>query len=128
MLQLLQRVHDGQKVEWDGQNRSGYLDKDAQKANAKLDQIFECEWNPGDLWWFESANEWLSEHSLSEVWPVGKSLQEAAEYIILDAEYKNTLVGASTEMESALLVKLHKQIRVDKDFEPTPEQLAALDD
>lgn len=128
VLQLLQRVHDGQKVEWDGQRWSGYLDDDADEANAELEQIFECEWNPDDLWSFMSADEWLSKYSLSDVWPVGKSLQEAAEYIIRDAENTDTLVGSTTEMESALRVKLLKQVRVDKDFEPTPEQLAALDD
>jgi hypothetical protein len=128
VLQLLQRVHDGQEVEWDGQRWSGHLDDDADEANAELEQIFECEWNADDTWSFMSAHEWLTEYSLNDVWPAGKSLQEAAEYIIRDAENKGTLVGSTTEMESALRVKLLKQVRVDKDFEPTPEQLAALDD
>lgn len=128
VLQLLQRVHDGQEVKWDGQRWSGYLDDDADEANAELEEICQYEWNSDDLWWFESADKWLSEYSLNDVWPAGKSLHEAAECIIRDAENKGTLVGTTAEMESALRVKLLKQVRFDKDFEPTPEQLTELDD
>jgi hypothetical protein len=128
VLQLLQRVHDGHDVEWDGQRWSGYLDDDAKEAVAELGQIFECEWNPDDLWSFMSADEWLSEFSFGHVWPAGVSLQEAAEYVIHNATENDTICGTTGDVESALRDKLREQIRDDEDFEPSPEQLAALND
>lgn len=128
VLQLLQRVHDGHDVEWDGHNWTGTLDEDAQEADDELEQILECDENSSDNWSVWSADEWLFEPSLSEVWPVGKSIEEAAEDIIRDAAENNTFCGTTGDVKAALRDKLRAEMSDDEDFEPTPEQLAALDD
>jgi len=38
LLQLLERVHAGHTVEWDGSNMSGSLDEDAQDASEEIDE------------------------------------------------------------------------------------------
>lgn len=38
-LPLLERVHDGLTVAWDGSNRKGHLDGDADDANYRLDRM-----------------------------------------------------------------------------------------
>jgi hypothetical protein len=124
VLQLLQRVHAGQNVESD----SGELNGDALKACAELENVLTHGWDCSDLWRIMSADEWLSEYSLSDIWPNGKSLQEAAKDIVHAAHKNDALCGTTEEMEAALLDKLRERISDDEDFEPTPEQLAALDD
>lgn len=128
VLELLQRVYEGHNVEWDGHNWSGTLDEDAQEAYDELQLILEQGWNSGDEWSVFSAVEWLAKFRLSDVWPVGKSIEAASEDIIRDAADNDTLCGATGDVESALREKLRVEISNDEDFKPTPEQLAALDD
>lgn len=128
VLELLQRVYEGHDVEWDGHNWSGTLDEDAQEAYDELQHILEQGWNSRDSWSVWSAVEWLSRTNLGDAWPAGKSIQEAAEDVIRNAADNDVLCGTAGDVESALRDKLREEIQSDDDFEPSPEQLAALDD
>lgn len=54
---LLQRVHDGLSIEWDGSNIVGRLTEAAENAEAKISRICESdEWDTVDIM---DAGEWL---------------------------------------------------------------------
>ena len=73
---LLERIHAGHTIEWDGSNMSGTLTDDAGDASAalarRLDKLH-CEVN---VW---SADDWLwTAGDLLTVWPEGQTLDDAA--------------------------------------------------
>lgn len=96
---LLQRVHDGHSVEWDGSNHIGRLDGGAQDASYDLDRIF-GDIDPSDCAAIWTADDWLSPNGLDN-WPAEMTLDEAAaeaeaaalaEGVYLDTEVKPTLL------------------------------------
>jgi hypothetical protein len=124
-LQLLQRVYNGLEIDWDGHNYVGELNDDAEDASAELEQILSNLQN--ECWWFLSADEFIAERQLSEVWPAGQSLGKAARNVMATAQEEDILCGPLEEVKEALLGKLKTSIEDDEDFIPTPEQSAELE-
>lgn len=59
---LLERIHDGHTVDWNGSNYTGHLDDDAQAASDELDRILNGSWAlPYDTTEVWDAKEWLAE-------------------------------------------------------------------
>lgn len=125
-LQLLQRVYDGLKIDWDGSNHIGELNDDAEDASAELEQVL-CKLQD-ECWSLMSADEFIAERELLEVWPAGQSLAKAARNVMAGAEQQDIFCGSLDEVEEALLQKLQSSIEDDDDFIPTPEQSAELED
>lgn len=75
-LALLQRIHDGHTVEWDGSNHVGALTSDAEAA---LDQLgAELQDLPTvEIW---TAEDWLfgADQTLADAWPDNQTLDQAA--------------------------------------------------
>lgn len=124
---LLERVHAGHTVEWDGNNHVGRLSGDAREASeefaALVDRELQTEtarvsvWRAGD-WLFASGN-----NSLSDVWPSGQSLDEAEAE--LEASAKRDGCYLDGDVRDELVAKARQMLDAE---EPglTAEQLAAL--
>lgn len=127
-LKLLQRVHDGHEIVWDGNNHVGVLNKSAKKASEKLEEMFSDELSSDALLDAWDVDEWLwcSGQSLLENWPAGYTLAKAAQRIITDAREQRVYCGSLSEVKEALMQQLHLDIK-ESDYEPTIEQQAALD-
>lgn len=117
---LLERVHAGHEVDWDGNNHVGTLDEDATKASEELDSIFGSdyfkgggEWKESDLVNVWSLGDWFGQVSLLEAWPADKSLAQAAkdneDSLVYDAN------GYTTDnFETALLEFAESRFDVDE--------------
>ena len=122
-LDLFQRVHDGQSIEWNGNNYVGRLDDDAQEAHdeiaAELDALSSDESSLTPVW---EVDRWLENTAFDDIWPEGKTLDEAIEAIEVEA----TLAGIELEgrIKDCLLYKAERANDRDDCFRP--EVLAAL--
>ncbi|MFC7409449.1 hypothetical protein [Hydrogenophaga atypica] len=127
-IQLLQRVHEGHEIVWDGNNYSGVLDDDAQEASDELETLFGDEITEASLWTIWEVDDWLwcSGQSLLDNWPNGLTLAEAAQKIIEDAVSQDVYCGSLTDVKEALMKQLNYDIE-KSGYEPTAEQQAALD-
>ena len=123
-LQLLQRVHDGREIVWDGRDLAGRLNEDAQEASDELERRFAS--LEKSCWELLPAEELIKRSDLSDIWPAGTSLHEAACDIRREAMYQGLYPGSQAEVEVALLQRLNSLAEEDKEFTPTPEQAAAL--
>jgi hypothetical protein len=123
-IDLLQRVHDGHEVVWDGNNWVGKLDEDAQEASDELERL--CADLEGRCWQLYPAEEYVAACELSDIWPAGTSLKQAARSIRSEAMSEGFIAGSQSEVEAALLEKLHELTEEDEGFTPTAEQAAAL--
>lgn len=104
-LPLLQRVHAGHSVQWDGNNHCGALDDDAQQASDELDRLFEG-LSHSDLVSVWGAGDWLfSCNRLSDVWS-GCSLAEAvaesescarSEGVLIDGDIADELLAEAMD-------------------------------
>ena len=87
MRALFARVYDGHAITWDGNNRVGRLDDDAREASDEIESaltaLSEDESATGAVW---EVGLWLEYSSFDDLWPVGKTLAEAAEAIEESAE------------------------------------------
>lgn len=97
-LALLERIHAGHEVEWDGNNHVGSLEKDAQAAEVELERSLQ-ELPTATIW---SAEQWIENDSLDGLWPVGKTLEAAAEAASTPNEANEVIEG---DMEAAILQK-----------------------
>lgn len=123
-LQLLQRVHNGREIVWDGQNLAGRLNEDAQEASDELERQFVS--LEKSCWQLLPVEELIVPFDLSDIWPAGTSLPDAACDIRREAMYQGLYPGSQAEVEGALLQRLHSLAEEDEEFTPTPEQAAAL--
>lgn len=65
---LLERIHAGHEVDWDGNNHSGSLDDDAQAASDELDSILEEDWQrPYDTTEVWDAANWLGDLQIDQL-------------------------------------------------------------
>lgn len=132
-IELLQRVHNGRSVEWNGNNYMGTLDEDATEAYDELENQFEALGddsfgpNLGTCWAVWPTDAWLGDCTLGELWPAGRSLSKAAIALLEQARDEGILCGDADDIESALLDRLQRKLDDDDDFEPTAEQRTALE-
>lgn len=75
VLALLERVHAGHEVSWDGSNHVGRLGEDAQDASYRLERIFE-QADTVDVW---DADGLLNSLSFDDAWPEDMALDAAAQ-------------------------------------------------
>lgn len=83
---LLERVHAGHSVEWNGSNYVGRLTDDARAASDELERIFEDETHNGDSGGVWEASEWIAPASADDILKEGESLDDAAERLVEEAE------------------------------------------
>jgi hypothetical protein len=76
---LLERIHAGHEVDWDGSNRVGKLTDDARDAIEQIEREMD-DLPRVEVW---TASEWLwgGNNDLQEHWPAGMSLDEAVEKV-----------------------------------------------
>ena len=87
-LKLLERIHEGHEIHWDGNNHVGTLTDDAQEAEAELENALQE---------IEQANvceveNYLEHCTLEEIWLPQKSLAEIVEAIEADAKANHTVL------------------------------------
>ncbi|MFN2310174.1 MAG: hypothetical protein ABR553_10670, partial [Gammaproteobacteria bacterium] len=101
VVALLERIHAGHEVEWDGNNHRGYLDDDAQEAQGELEHILgELSGGAdegGGVW---EASDWMDAAGLLGWWS-GCPLDEAVFEVGLAAESEN--VHLDGDIEAVLL-------------------------
>ena len=106
-LALLERIHAGHSVHWDGSNNRGRLTTDAQAASEALGALLDAEFAGGDpdtcvqVW---SAGDWLfTACTLADHWTT-QSLDEAVatvesmadtEGVVLTGDVRSELLGAA---------------------------------
>lgn len=94
---LLECVHAGHTVEWDGKNMVGHLTKDAAAAFAQLEGLF-SNLEPSVIVY--SAAEWLWEtDNLLGVWPECKTLDDA----VRDAQPNDPAVVVYDDIRKAIV-------------------------
>lgn len=71
---LLARIHAGHEVDWDGNNWRGTLTDDAREAKEALELALESLLTD----YAATVDEWIYPNRLIEVWPIGQSLEDAA--------------------------------------------------
>lgn len=127
-IALLQRVHNGHSIEWNGNNRVGSLDEDATEAREELEQKFNEELGHGSgrCWSVWSVGDFLADCSLNDLWPAGKTLAQVAEGLLNEARANDILFSDADDIEAVLLDMLQRQVDNDEDFKLTVEQRAAL--
>jgi hypothetical protein len=120
-LNLLERIHAGHTVEWDGSNYKGSLTADAAAAEEELEQALQ-EVDQVSVW---TMSDWLwSNNNMASLW-AGCSLAEAVAKI--DAEIENAdglVVEGSAQAE--LLEKAESMFDEDGDDGLDEFHLAAL--
>lgn len=109
---LLERIHAGHSIEWDGSNHVGRLTDD---ATAALDELTTLVRDAGEdtsmlaeVW---TADAWLwAANELLDVWPVGETLDAAVER--LEAEAADADVVIDGDIRQSLLdmaARMHEQ-------------------
>ena len=97
---LLERIHEGHSVEWDGSNYVGSLNEDAQAAREELETALQ-ELEQADV---QRAEEWTASTPWADLWPSGKKLALAVERVEAEALASGTVLDGSTE--EAILSRL----------------------
>lgn len=101
IVALLQRVHDGHTVDWDGSNQRGQLSAAAQQASAalerNLDALTDDESALAPVW---AASDWLfGSCSLLDHWDGDQDLDDAAASIESDAAADGILIDGDVRRE-----------------------------
>ena len=92
---LLERIHAGHAIAWDGSNHRGQLTDDADDADAELEVL--CAELEGDarVWDVET---WLGDASIEQLWPADMPVEQAAAELQAEAEASGiTLEGDLAE-------------------------------
>lgn len=94
VVALLNRIHEGSDVEWNGNNYVGVLNDDAQDAEESLVNLLEHWHIQGNVW---EAKEWL--FSCSKLWDHwnDQPLSEAVAELKSDAESDNAHIDGDIE-------------------------------
>ena len=120
---MFQRVHDGQSIEWDGNNNVGRFDDDATEAKQEIsDALDELGHEPGNTDAVWEVDQWLENDDIDSCWPVGHTLAEAVAHVKASADHEN--VELDGDVEQALLYKAERANDRNKCFRP--EILLAL--
>jgi hypothetical protein len=121
---LVERVIDGYSCEWDGSNRVGRLDDDAEDAMGDIRIACEsCEpsgvpaaWDPGD---------WIADCSLTDLIEPGQSLDAAAEALEVTAEadhvYLDGDLAAALRYKVAHDARSHECHTCGRALDPPPD-------
>lgn len=102
-LALLQRIHDGHSVNWDGSNHVGELDGDATAALNDLERALDdlgrdesalvVVWDAGELLWATSLDQnWSHDQTLDDAVESLKCLA-AAEDFVIDGDVRGELLS-----------------------------------
>jgi hypothetical protein len=120
---LLERIHTGHSVEWDGSNYVGRLTDDALDASETFEHELEEFGHDAavSIW---RAGDFISSAHLSDLWPVGKTLESAADDLVTEALANDVFI--SDDMERALLGMVLRQFDPDGDDCLTDAQIAEL--
>lgn len=124
-LPLLERVHAGHSVDWDGNNYSGTLDDDATEASDALEQMFDG--MQGDesamvpIW---DVSDWLfSNCILSDHWS-DQAIEDAAAQLEAAADSEGVYLDG--DIAACLLDQAEQMFDEDGDDKLTATHLAAL--
>ncbi|RME23332.1 MAG: hypothetical protein D6800_09985 [Candidatus Zixiibacteriota bacterium] len=104
LVALLERVHAGHSVDWDGSNMVGHLTEDAREAKQKVQEILDEISRDGaaQVW---DAYDWVfafGKNSLRGVWPEDEPLDDAEERleeiadldgVVLDGSVRDALLS-----------------------------------
>ena len=122
VVDLLERIHAGHAVDWDGNNHVGKLDADAQSASAELEVLLDNDIGGADSCAVWDAGEWLQNSPLADLWPAGQTLDGAENNVNYLATAEDvTLTG---DVRDVLLDMAER--RHDKGASITAEQRLAL--
>lgn len=118
---LLERVHAGHSVEWDGSNMVGVLTEDAVEAGEELQELLDARYT-GDveaqIW---DAIDWITAdgtRSVTQEWPSSEPLEAAverieaaaaADYIHLDGSVREELLAWLASLDEDSLEGEHLQ-------------------
>jgi hypothetical protein len=102
---LLERVHAGHSVEWDGSNHVGRLDDDASAARDEIERILDGldDDDRAQVW---DADDWVfGVDGLRSAWPATKTIDEAVAALTAEAERQERLEGVIVDgdIRSALI-------------------------
>jgi hypothetical protein len=122
-LPLLERVHAGHTVEWDGSNNVGLLTADAQDASDELERLLDAMNDPENQTQVWGADEWLfqSSRDLGQHW-TDQPILAVAQAIESDARAEGVIINGS--ISNALLDRAEAVL--DAGGSLTPAQHAAL--
>lgn len=120
---LLERLHAGHTTEWDGNNYRGKLTEDASEAHDDFERALENFGNNTDvkIW---DAGDWIGEANLSDLWPEGKTAQQAADDLIASAKQDGIYIHDSTL--KALLNYAESRFDDEGDDDLRADQVAEL--
>lgn len=82
----IERLHAGHSVEWDGSNYVGRLTQDASEAFEELERAAEGLTTVA-VW---SLSEWLGQSRIGDLWPEGKTIEEAVASCMADIAELNS--------------------------------------
>lgn len=123
-LPLLERIHAGHSVEWDGSNRVGLLDSDAVIARDHLDALFDSLDEDADCVSVWDVGDWLfTGCSLRDHW-ADQSLKEAVEALESMAERDGVYLDGY--IRTCLLRQAEAEFDEDGDDRLTATHLAEL--
>lgn len=88
---LLQRVHNGHRIEWDGHNNVGRLTGDAEAAKEEFGRLLES-FGEGAARAVGHAADWFESNSLAEAWPDGMTLLQAVAAAEADARAQDVVL------------------------------------
>ena len=122
-LPLLERVHAGHTVEWDGSNNVGLLTADAQDASDELERLLDATNDPENQTQIWDADEWLFPYSrdLGQHW-TDQPIDDVVEAIESNARADGVVINGS--IKDALLDRAEQVL--DDGGDLTPAQHAAL--
>lgn len=123
VLQLLERIHAGHSVAWDGNNRVGLLTADAQDARDDLQRLIEQDLDDeacASIW---EAADWFSNASIIDVWPPELTLDDAA--MEAEDEARNVRIVLEGDVRGALLRRALRAFE-DGDDRLRPTHVSAL--
>lgn len=103
VMGLLERIHAGHTVAWDGNNNSGSLDDDAIEAQYALERLLDDA--PQDIEVWEAA-EWLfSTNTLLATWDGKKGIDEVVSDCEVYRDVGSIIIG---DLKSAILDEAHQ--------------------
>lgn len=96
-MPLLERIHAGHEVRWDGSNWKGCLNQDACDAEELLEAACEEIVADTSVW---TASEWLfSNNRLPQVWGPDETLEQCVARIAAEATAENVVLDGDIEEE-----------------------------
>lgn len=109
---LLERVHAGHSVEWDGSNYVGRLTDDARGASDDLGRIFVDETRTVDGGGVWRAGDWIDPASAEDLLKQGEGLADAAERLVAEAKAERVAIeGGKGDMLDAIEWKLSHMLQ-----------------